>query len=272
MRIFARGPSQTLFCDFTEALFFDDLNECINEAKMLISGTGWQTDLEYSARKIAKSINIPSIAVLDHWTNYKERFVFNGRELYPDHILVSDRYAEALAQKELPNITITQLSNLWLDNIVNKYKNKVSLKSNFELPTRLLYFTEPYRQKWGDSKLIPEFQALKYFSEKIDLLGKYKLISTINKIESINIRTHPSEDISKYSKFIHSLGLPGDLYINKYETLEDSLLNSQIVFGCETQALVVAQACGLKVVSTIPPWAPKCKLPHDFIIHISNLV
>ena len=239
---------------------------------MLISGTGWQTDIEYSARKFAKSINIPSIAVLDHWTNYKERFVFNGRELYPDHILVSDKYAEALAQKDLPNITITQLSNLWLDNIVHKYKKNISLKSNFELPTKLLYFTEPYRQKWGDSKLIPEFQALKYFSDKIDLLVKNKLISTKNKIESINIKTHPSEDISKYAKFIYSLGLPGDLYINKYESLENSLLNAQIAFGCETQALVVAQACGLKVVSTIPPWAPKCKLPHDFIIHISKLL
>ena len=213
---------------------------------MLISGTGWQTDIEYSARKFAKSINIPSIAVLDHWTNYKERFVFNGRELYPDHILVSDKYAEALAQKDLPNITITQLSNLWLDNIVHKYKKNISLKSNFELPTKLLYFTEPYRQKWGDSKLIPEFQALKYFSDKIDLLVKNKLISTKNKIESINIKTHPSEDISKYAKFIYSLGLPGDLYINKYESLENSLLNAQIAFGCETQALVVAQACGLK--------------------------
>ena len=95
--------------------------------------------------------------------------------------------------------------------------------------------------------------------------------SSKNQIESIHVKTHPTENDSKYSKYLESLNLPGKIFINKYESLEDSLLNADVAFGCETQALIVAHACGLNVISTLPPWAPKCKLPHKFIIHISKL-
>ncbi len=238
---------------------------------MVISGTGWQTDIEFKARQIAKEKNIPSLAVLDHWTNYKERFLHNGIKVYPDHLLVSDEYANKIAKKIFPKISITKLSNLWLENTAYKLKKKISTRNKPKLPTKIIYFTEPIRESWGNSDLIPEYQALKFFSEKIDLLVENKLIAQKNKIEYINIKTHPSEDYLKYKKFIGSLKLPGKTYINRYKSLEDSILNAHIAFGCETQALILAQACGFNVISTIPPWAPKCKLPHNFVIHMSKL-
>ena len=271
LRIFAKGPSENLFSNFNDSLFFDDLYECISESEMLISGTGWQTNIEFNARKIAKFKNIPSIAVIDHWTNYKKRFIFRGIEIYPDHLLVSDEYAKNIAKEIFPNIAITQLSNLFLESTAAKLKKNFSIRKNFKLPTKIIYFTEPIREKWGNSELIPEFQALKFFSEKIDLLVEKKLIAQKSHIEYINIKTHPSEDYSKYKRFIKSLNLPGELYINKYKSLESSILNAHIAFGCETQALIVAQACGLKVISSIPPWAPQCRLPHNFIIHMSKI-
>ena len=33
------------------------------------------------------------------------------------------------------------------------------------------------------------------------------------------------------------------------------------VVGCESQALVVALAAGRQVWSSLPPWAPPCRLP-----------
>ena len=247
------------------------MNECITDSKILISGTGWQTDIEFNSRVIAKNKNIPSVAVIDHWTNYEGRFIFRGKKLYPDHILVSDKYAKKIAEKTFSNISVTELSNIWLKDVVDYYQNNISSKNNFLRPKKLLYLTEPYRQKWSNSKLIPEYQALKYFSEAIDKLSENKLIAKKNQIESIHIKTHPTENDSKYSKYLESLHLPGEIFINKYDSLEDSLLNADVAFGCETQALIVAHACGLNVISTLPPWAPKCKLPHKFIIHISKL-
>jgi hypothetical protein len=32
--------------------------------------------------------------------------------------------------------------------------------------------------------------------------------------------------------------------------------------GCESMALVVALAAGREVFSSLPPWAPPCRLPH----------
>ena len=60
--------------------------------------------------------------------------------------------------------------------------------------------------------------------------------------------------------------------VNKKMDLIDLLSGSDACFGCETQALAISIACGLPTYSVIPPWGPKCRLPHINIIHLRKIV
>ena len=200
LNISAHGPSKNSFSKFAKSCFINNIEECVKKSKLLISGTGWETDLEHLSRKIAKNTKIPSIAVIDHWTNYLERFNFNEEIIMPDHILVSDEYAKIICKKIFPNIVTTQLSNIWLESIIESCR-KIQSKKNIQ-PTRLVYFTEPYREKWKNQNEPPEFQAINYFFKNLKKLSELKLIDDISLIKSINIKTHPSEMQTKYKELV----------------------------------------------------------------------
>jgi len=44
------------------------------DPEIVLYGTGWQNHLEYHFLDYAKAHNLPSLAFLDHLTNYRERF------------------------------------------------------------------------------------------------------------------------------------------------------------------------------------------------------
>ena len=53
-------------------------------------------------------------------------------------------------------------------------------------------------------------------------------------------------------------------------TLAAAMGPSAWVVGCESYALVAALAAGRQVCSSLPPWAPACRLPHTCIRHLSR--
>jgi hypothetical protein len=89
------GPAKSLwkqsFPDFAETC--SDFS-WLERVSSVITGTGWASDLEHEARVQTRLRGIHSIAVLDHWTNYWERFIRDGEEVLPDEIWVTDSYAE----------------------------------------------------------------------------------------------------------------------------------------------------------------------------------
>ena len=100
----------------------DELEDAFKSCKLVITGTSWANDLEHRARKIAMKKGIPSIAVLDHWVNYKERFNWNEEEVLPDSIWVSDSEAKLTASQIFPDLPVKQLGNTWLDNLAKEVK------------------------------------------------------------------------------------------------------------------------------------------------------
>ena len=103
-------------------------------------------------------------------------------------------------------------------------------------------------------------------------LSNENYISPIKDIEEIIIKLHPSEELSKYDYLLNELNLNIPIKVNEKIDLIDLLSGSEACFGCETQALVVSIACGLPTYSVIPPWGPKCRLPHNEIKHIRNII
>jgi hypothetical protein len=230
-------------------------------AATIITGTGWQSSLEHDARKLASEQGIYSIAVIDHWTNYQQRFIRDGEEILPDEIWVSDAHAKQLATSSFPNIPVVQLPNLYLENLVQEVRRLKANSSNSNCE-HLLLVLEPIRQAWGPLAKPGEFFALDYFVENLHLISESKALK-------IRLRPHPSDPLGKYDAWMKSNAhLPLTLDTG---TLTESLAWASTVVGCQTYAMVIGLAMGYTVFSSIPPWAPPCVLPHPEIIRLSTL-
>jgi hypothetical protein len=236
------------------------LAAAIAGAATVITGTGWASSLEHDARKLARDQGIRSIAVIDHWTNYRERFIFDGEEILPDAIWVSDAYSKQLATYTFPNIPVTQLSNLYLENLVQDVR-RLKASSPDSTSDHLLYVLEPIRQAWGQLPQPGEFLALDYFAENLHLISGSKALK-------IRLRPHPSDPPGKYDGWM-ACNAHLHISLDTTSTLAESMAWANTVVGCQTYAMVIGLALGYSVFSSIPPWAPPCVLPHAEITCLS---
>lgn len=252
------GPAERLWRQrFGEEAPLWELQTALDGAAALLSGTGWASDLEHSARAIAKRAGIRSAAVLDHWVNYPERFVRRGEIVWPDEYWVVDEDALALASQQFPGADVRLKPNDYLNEQLARIR---TLEAG--APERVLYVLEPARSDWGRS--VPgEFQALDYWLEHFGKLGLPRSVP-------IRLRPHPSEPSGKYQEWLerHS---DFDLKLDDSRDLAETISRSSIIAGCQSYAMVVALAAGRKVVCSLPPWAPRCALPQPGVIHLGSL-
>ncbi len=271
------GPAVRIFQRDHKKINNLDIEECLNNSNIHIAGTGWSSTLEIYSTKLAKEKSIYTISVLDHWVSYKERFIYQNELILPDEIWVSDELAKEIAKKDFPNIKISTLPNIWMENLkakFNYFSNGVKNIKN-KPAQNLLYLLEPirYAKQWHTKhNEICEFDALRNFIEKISILQKFSLIDkNINKI-NLRLRLHPSEENKKYNLFLSKLKLGINYSISNSQTLEEDLAWCDIALGIETQALISAMSCGIISLTTKPKWAGRCCLPHKNLVHLSDLV
>lgn len=263
IRVCVNGPALSLWLSaFTDSKI-SNLSDSLSNAKLLISGTGWQSNLEHDARKLARCLDIKSVAVIDHWTNYRDRFIRDGEEVLPDEIWVTDEYAKQLAENYFPNLPIVQLPNLYLENIVAEVRLQEDSVTKSPA-TRLLYVLEPIRQVWGNGDQLGEFQALDFFIKNKNLLGFGENLS-------IKLRPHPSDPIGKYDQWIKSQKNL-DVSLDNSRTLAEAITWSSVVVGCHTYAMIIALAAGRRVICSIPPKVANCVLPQAEILKLADLI
>lgn len=264
VRACIHGPALELWKKaFPDPEIYLSLQDAIKNSALLISGTGWASSLEHEARRIAIQLNIRTIAVLDHWTNYALRFIRDGVEILPHEIWVTDLHAKKIAESQFPSVKVNQLPNFYLDELVRKVA-KYKIQREASCPINLLYVLEPIRENWRNVNLFGEFEALDFF------IANIKSLSLDNDF-SIKLRPHPSDLIGKYDEWI-KINSNLKVSLDTFDELWESIAWSDIVIGCQTYAMVIALQSGKKVVSTIPPWAPPCILPYKEIIKLSDLV
>jgi hypothetical protein len=239
-----------------------DLAATIAGAATVITGTGWASNLEHEARRLARSQGIASVAVIDHWTNYPERFVRNGEQVLPDEIWVSDPYACKIAQAAFPSVRVIEQPNAYLASLVGEVRSLPAPDAAND-NDRVLYVLEPIRQAWGELPQPGEFSALDYFMA-------HRARAGVAPDAEIRLRPHPSDPVGKYDAWLDRQDNPR-IALDTAPTLAAGLAWANVVAGCQTYAMVVALACGRTVISTIPAWAPPCVLPQLDIIRLSHL-
>lgn len=246
------GPAARLWDEaFPDAPGPVPLDDAIAAARTVLSGTGWASDLEHLARGQARRLGLPSIAVIDHWVNYRMRFERSGELILPDRVWVTDHHALAEASRALPEINVELRPNLYLQN-----------QAHAAGPTPkggdILFVLEPARSDWGRGEP-GEFQALDWF-----WAHRQHVASTGT---SVRLRPHPSDPPGKYEAWINTH--PGSS-LDRSDDMAGALSTAAVVVGLQSAALVIALAAGRRAVTALPPWAPPCGLPHPGITRLSD--
>lgn len=244
------------------------VEEALQGSERLLCGTSWQSDLELRAIELARASGRPSVAWIDHWVNYRDRFKREDNMVWPDEVWVGDREAYELAREHLPEVPVRLVENPYFLDIRDNLQNETLVYP--PLPDRIgvLYVCEPVREHallrfgnelhWGYT----EEQALRYFLSNVDVLGQ--------PIGRIIVRPHPSEAAGKYDQIAAEFDLP--IGFSQGHTLSAEIASSDCVVGCSSMAMVVGLIGGKRVISCIPPGGPACTLPQAEIEWFQDLV
>lgn len=216
---------------------------------VILYGTGWQNHLEYIFLKYAREHILPSVAFLDHWSNYRERFGYpdaKWRENLPDFIATHNKESFELAKNlDLPNV-------IAIKNYAQK-REFLYAKDIFERVKEqdiLLFLSEPTakvaQKSYGESNFWG-FDEVKVFK---DILEN----KTLFNCEKIVIRVHPSDIQDTYR------AIDPDISFSDKTLLED-IARAKIIIGIDTVALYSAYLLGKKAISYIPSNKRECLVP-----------
>jgi hypothetical protein len=268
-RFVLEGPALSVFERRFGVVETISLEASLSVCDEVLCGTSWQSDLEWRAIEQAQRVGKHVIAFLDHWINYPERFTRNRIQHLPDELWVGDDDAERLARKHFPNTPIRLEPNPYFIEIQQKVaelgvrqnpslgngKIVLFVSENISDHARMRYGNERY---WGYT----EFDAIEYFLENMDVFEEL--------IEKVVIRPHPSDPKGKYDKLVNKYF--GIVKLSDGKPLLNEIIESDIVVGSQSAAMVVGLLAHKKVVSCIPPTGFPCALPQKQIIHYSEML
>jgi hypothetical protein len=247
------------------------LEELVAVSDEVLCGTSFLSDLEWRAIGLAKEAGKNATTVLDHWVNYRQRFVRNDEWHFPDEVWVGDALAESIAQAQLPEVRISLVPNPYFLDLKEQLATLAeSRKQEPRNPgLRVLYVSEPLREDGlalhGDERYwgYTEEEALRYF-----LSNAHALDSAISLVV---IRPHPQESADKYAWAEKEFnGLP--IVSGRAESLLEQVVASDVVIGGATMAMVVGLLAGKRVIACTPPGSKAELLPQAEIESFADLL
>lgn len=227
------GPARRVFENsgivFKEVRSVKDLMNC----DLIITGSGWMSELEQTAIREARSEKVPCLTVLDHWINYRDRF---GHEeaSHPQALGVTNVLALRIAQNLFSDLVVWLLPDFQIENY------KETINSKHSPADSVLLILEPFSE--SDSKFsfnVEKFQKL---------LSKAIFFKKTRALPRIVIRLHPSQVLSQ--SFLDNLAkLPYDVEVSKSAILIEDLVRSGVVLGLNSYALYISAMCGIDTYS-----------------------
>ena len=258
-----RGPAAVLWGRAFPGSRRFSLENALKGAAVLLTGTSWASDIEHRARKLARTSGMRSIAVVDHWVNYRERFVRGEELVQPTELWVADDEARMEARRCFPRLPIRQLPNLYLEELAQEIAACHPQPAR-QCPQNILYVLEPIRTHWGHDDRPGELQAFEFFMNNLSRIGVADGVQ-------IRLRPHPSDASGKYVGWLGHFPRV-NIEIDTAGSLAEQIAWADWVVGCESFALVVALHAKRIVISTLPPWASRCRLPHRGLLHLRDML
>lgn len=261
-RFSLQGPAVEIFESKLGKIESRTLEELLNVSGDLIVGTSWQNNSGLRALQEFRSRGMSKrIAILDHWVNYRSRFLLRGNIILPDEIWVLDEYAFLLASSEFQEVPIKRIENYYLNEILlDVLSKKKSAPRGPNAPINLLFLGEnlsgnPFNYgNLGYDELV----SFDYFLKKIDYFGsKHEIVLTI--------RPHPTESENKYVDMLNMRVKGCFRYKISHQSLTEDLAESDYVIGISSYALFVSASAGIRTFCAIPSLSTSCPVPHKSI-------
>lgn len=262
------GPAVKIFERKLGPVQVRSLSEAVAASERVLCGTSWQSDIELQAIELARTLGKPSAAFLDHWVNYRERFIREGKTYLPDEIWVGDALAGQQATSLFPDLPVFQIDNPYFADLQRELAGIERTRDTDRDGVRILYVCEPLREhallEYGNERHwgYVEEDALRYCLRHVELLGA--------QIAQIVLRPHPSERDDKYDWALKEFELP--VVRGGGRPLFEEVVDADIVVGCESMAMVIGLLAKRRVVSCIPPGGRPCVLPQPEIESLQALV
>jgi hypothetical protein len=260
-RYLLQGPAKTIFGKTLSIESEDNFGRFVSECHSFICGTSGKSDFERSIFAQARILNKETTAILDHWINYRERFVLNGKLVLPNNLITVDRHAYQIAKETFPECKIEEISNPYLEEFYNHYK-ELTLQKGSSYKSEILYISEGFSEhkEVGKNGLSKD---LKYFKEFLHVRQRL-----FDPSLALRIRLHPSEDLAKLEKYreIYSDILQSDSSVD----LAIDLSRANCVVGVSSMALVLAASCGIPTFSLLSS-SKESKIPTMGINYIGAL-
>lgn len=264
VKILAEGPAVSVFKEFFPDEFFIDRESAFEMLgcgifSCVITSTSWESRLELESIKRAKKTGVKVVCYIDHWVNYRERFLWpdlNWMENLPDELWAHDMRSLEILQKIFPGVTVTNKGNKFVEfKIQNLASGSIAQKNSF------LLLTEPIQKHQGNSLGYDEFDAIELFIGKIEEITRGESFK-------ITLRPHPSERSYYETKYERYLG-PSFTYSTNTDVFEDIEAHEYVV-GCETIALYYASLFNKKLLCSIPT-NDLVSLPITDIIYLRDI-
>ena len=144
-RVVAEGPAKNIFERKCGKVIFEPVNQALENSDWVLSGTGWQTDFELNAIRLGKNLGKKTVAFLDHWVNYRERFQRGENLFLPDELWVCDEYAEEIAKSVFDCIPIIRKQNPYFYDVITQLEH-LKQKGATIIKHSVLYVCEPIRE------------------------------------------------------------------------------------------------------------------------------
>lgn len=225
------GAASNLYSSYLKEIeIANDISDVVAQCDVLYTGTSWSSAVEHHARVLASEIGRVSVAALDHWINFPDRFTYNSVTQLPDRIITFDEKAFHKAKICFPSLEVINCESHYLEAVSKSAR--VAICS----PGSYLYICEPFRVA-GNNKY--DLQQLERFFLMVKGLG-----DVTNSL--ITIRPHPSEPIEKYQEVIAKF--------NRLNVVVDTgdlgaaIGAAEFVVGYASYALYVASQLGKKVL------------------------
>jgi hypothetical protein len=218
----------------------------------VFTATSFNSNLERLCIRLANERGIPTVAILDFWSNYQQRFTLNARTDVPLVLFVADKRMCDEAARELPITRVVISGNPHLQSLATRYKEARSqYESSIQgIPTRIRFFCENIRHYYPD-KPVNEFTIVP------------KLFHTLSQAGfegELLIRPHPMESREPWQAFIteEQVNTPRVRLTLDSASFDEVLRDRCIAVGFTTMALLETASVG------IPTFSYQIQVPSDY--------
>ena len=254
-------------CNYLDSLFvnldYDDSSIksflISNSVKVLLFSVNINDTFPLKIARIAQSININTIHVLDYWNGYVSRMQLDGGKVFqPTKYLVPDEYAkkEAIVNGVRENDIVITGQPALSDNAEAFLQNNVSsnlgveIAQNIKNKKTILFASEPVSLDQGES--LEENKNFRGYVEKDALKVLIQSLKGINEEFYVIIVPHPRQNIQELKATWRLLG--GDAYGDVLSGIRgrDLLPLVSGVSGMSSTLLYEAWLVGIPVLSIQP--------------------